>query len=43
MDQSHSTHPAGTTVIMDLFVKDARHIYLACGATDFHKPLLIVK
>ena len=23
--------------MMDLFVKDARHIYLACGATDFRK------
>ncbi|WP_333791866.1 IS66 family insertion sequence element accessory protein TnpB [Muricomes intestini] len=29
--------PSGTTVMMDLFVKDARHIYLACGATDFRK------
>ena len=23
--------------MMDLFLKDARHIYLACGATDFRK------
>ena len=33
----YSFHPVGTTVMMDLFVKDARHIYLACGATDFRK------
>ncbi|QOV18866.1 IS66 family insertion sequence element accessory protein TnpB [Blautia liquoris] len=29
--------------MMDLFVKDARHIYMACGATDFRKQRNAIK